>query len=102
MIIDKPENLGTHMCTLKPPCPRRTSVETKISEIADGIYRLSTFVPDTAPPAGFTFNQFLVLADEPLMFHTGLRKMFALNRDAVSRIIAPERLRWITYGHYEA
>jgi len=74
-------------------------VETKISEIADGIYRLSTYVPDIAPPAGFTFNQFLVLGDDPLMFHTGLRKMFPLNRDALSRIIAPERLRWIAFGH---
>jgi flavorubredoxin len=77
-------------------------METKISEIADGIYRLSTYVPDIAPPAGFTFNQFLVLGDEPLMFHTGLRKMFASNRDALKRIIAPERLRWIAFGHFEA
>jgi flavorubredoxin len=77
-------------------------METKIAEIADGIYRLSTHVPDLAPPAGFTFNQFLVLGDEPLMFHTGLRKMFALNRDALGRIVAPERLRWIAYGHFEA
>jgi len=77
-------------------------MQTKISEIADGIYRLSTYVPDIAPPAGFTFNQFLILGDEPLMFHTGLRKMFSLNRDAVSRLIAPERLRWIAYGHFEA
>jgi hypothetical protein len=61
-------------------------METKISEIADGIYRLSTFVPDIAPPAGFVFNQFLLFGDEPLMFHTGLRKMFPLNRDALSRI----------------
>jgi len=44
------------------------SMETKISEVADGIYRLSTYVPDIAPPAGFTYNQFLVLGDEPLMF----------------------------------
>lgn len=77
-------------------------METKISEITDGIYRLSTFVPDIAPPAGFTFNQFLVLGDEPLMFHTGLRKMFPLNRDALARIIPPEKLRWIAFGHYEA
>lgn len=77
-------------------------METRISEVADGIFRLSTFVPDIAPPAGFTFNQFLVLGDEPLMFHTGLRRMFALNRDALARIIAPERLRWIAYGHFEA
>jgi flavorubredoxin len=77
-------------------------METRINEIADGIFRLSTFVPDIAAPAGFTFNQFLVLGDEPLMFHTGLRKMFQLNRDAVSRLIPPERLRWIAFGHYEA
>ena len=59
-------------------------------------------MPDIAPPAGFAFNQFLILGDEPLMFHTGLRKMFALNRDGLSRIIPPERLRWIAYGHFEA
>jgi len=77
-------------------------MRTKIDEIADGIFRLSTFVPDIAPPAGFTFNQFLVLGDEPLMFHTGLRRMFALNSAALARIIPPERLRWIAYGHFEA
>ena len=77
-------------------------METRINEIADGIFRLSTFVPAIAPPTGFTFNQFLVLGDEPLMFHTGLRKMFPLNRDAVSRLIPPQRLRWIAYGHFEA
>jgi flavorubredoxin len=77
-------------------------VETKINEIADGIYRLSTFVPEIAPPAGFTFNQFLVLGDEPMLFHTGLRKMFPLVRDAVSRVMPVERLRWIGFGHFEA
>ena len=77
-------------------------METKISEITDGIFRLSTFVPDIGPPAGFTFNQFLVLGDEPLLFHTGLRKMFGLTHQAVSRIMPPDRLRWITFGHFEA
>lgn len=77
-------------------------METKIDEIASGIYRLSTFVPEIAPPAGFTFNQFLVLGDDPLLFHTGLRQMFPLVRAAVSRLVSPERLRWITFGHYEA
>jgi flavorubredoxin len=75
---------------------------TEVDEIADGIYRLSTFVPEIAPPAGFTFNQFLVLGDEPLLFHTGLRKMFPLTRDAVRRVIPAERLCWIAFGHYEA
>ena len=77
-------------------------MDTRTAEIADGIYRLSTFVPAIAPPAGFTFNQFLVLGDEPLLFHTGLRRMFPLVRDALARIIPPARLRWIAFGHYEA
>lgn len=77
-------------------------MDTRIDEIAEGIFRLSTFVPEIAPPAGFTFNQFLVLGDEPLLFHTGLRRMFPLVREAVGRIIPPERLRWIAFGHYEA
>lgn len=76
-------------------------METKIAEIADGIFRLSTFVPEISPQ-GFTFNQFVVMGDEPLMFHTGLRKMFALNRDALAKILPPEKLRWIGFGHFEA
>jgi flavorubredoxin len=77
-------------------------METRIDEIGDRIYRLSTYVPDIVPPAGFTFNQFLVLGDEPLLFHTGLRKMFPLVSGAVSRIMPVQDLRWITFGHYEA
>jgi len=77
-------------------------METKIAEIADGVFRLSTFVPDIAPPAGFTFNQFLVLGDEPLLFHTGLRKMFGLTHAALNRVVAPARLGWIAFGHFEA
>ena len=77
-------------------------METNVAEIAPGIYRLSTFVAEIAPPAGFTFNKFLVLGDEPLLFHTGLRRMFPQVRDALARVISPERLRWIAFGHYEA
>ena len=77
-------------------------METKIDEIADGIYRLSTWVADVAPPAGFTFSQFLIDADEPLLFHAGHRQMFPLISDAVARIRPVEDLRWITFGHVEA
>lgn len=77
-------------------------METKIYEIDAGIYRLSTHVPEIAPPAGFTFNQFLVLGDEPLLFHTGPKRMFPLVRDAVARLMKPQDLRWITFGHVEA
>src|SRR4051794_35870526 len=77
-------------------------METHIEEIADGIYRCSTFVPDIAPPAGFTFNQILIAADEPLLFHTGPRAMFPLVAEAVARVLPVERLRWIAFGHVEA
>jgi flavorubredoxin len=77
-------------------------VETRIDEIADGIFRLSTFVPEIAPPAGFTFNSFLIRANEPLLFHTSLRRMFPLLHGAVARLLPPEQLRWIAFGHYEA
>jgi flavorubredoxin len=77
-------------------------METKIDEIAAGIYRLSTFVPEVAAPAGLTFNQFLVLGEEPLLFHCGHRRMFPLISAAVARVLPPERLRWISFGHVEA
>jgi flavorubredoxin len=77
-------------------------MSTTVDEIADGIYRLSTWVPDIAPPAGFTFNQFLIDADEPLLFHTGPRLMFPLVTEAVGRILPVDRLRWIAFGHVES
>ena len=77
-------------------------VETKTDEIADGIYRISTFVPEIAPPAGFTFNHFLVVADDPLLFHCGLRAMFPSVSSAIAGILPVERLRWISFGHVEA
>jgi flavorubredoxin len=77
-------------------------MSTTVDEIANGIYRLSTWVPDIAPPAGFTFNQFLIDADEPLLFHTGPRLMFPLVYEAVGRILPVDRLRWIAFGHVES
>jgi flavorubredoxin len=78
------------------------AMETTVTEIADGIYRFSTYVPEIAPPAGFTFNQFLIKGDEPLLFHTGPRRMFPLVRAAMARVMDPAKLRWITFGHVEA
>jgi flavorubredoxin len=77
-------------------------MQTEIDEIADGIYRLSTHIADVAPPAGFTFNQFLVLGEEPLLFHCGMRGLFPLVSAAVGKLIPVDRLRWISFGHVEA
>lgn len=76
-------------------------METRINEIASGVYRLSTFIPDV-PPTGLSFNQFLVLGDEPLLFHTGMRGLFPVVRDAVAKVMPVEKLSWISFGHYEA
>jgi flavorubredoxin len=73
-------------------------METTTYEIADGIHRLSTYVPQ----ADLMFNQFLIDADEPLLFHTGPRQMFPLVSAAAARIVPLDRLRWITFGHYES
>lgn len=72
-------------------------METRVTEIADGIHQLATFV---GAPVGF--NQYLIAADEPLLFHTGLRQMFPLVSAGVSKVLPPETLRWVSFGHVEA
>ena len=76
-------------------------MNTTVHEIAPRIYRLSTCVPEAAP-GGFTFNQFLIDADEPMLFHTGPRRMFGDVSEALASLIPIERLRWIGFGHVES
>lgn len=76
-------------------------MQTNVDQIADHIYRISTCLPDIAP-GGFTFNQFLIEADEPLLYHTGMRALFPAVREAVDRVLPVERLRWIAFAHLEA
>jgi flavorubredoxin len=77
-------------------------MDTRLDEIADGIYRVSTFFPTPVAPHGLTINQFVVLADEPLLFHTGMRAMFPELVASVRRVVPVERLRWVSFGHVEA
>lgn len=77
-------------------------MEARVSEIAAGVYRISTWVPEVAPPAGFTFNQFLVDGDEPMLFHCGQRMLFPLVSHAVASVMPLHQLRWISFGHVEA
>jgi flavorubredoxin len=76
-------------------------MQTNIHEVAEGVYRLSTVIPEVAP-GGFTFNQYLLAGDEPLLFHTGARQLFPLVTDAVAKVIDVGRLRWISFGHVES
>lgn len=73
---------------------------TNVHEIANGIYRINT--PLDIPGGAFSFNQYLVVDEEPLLFHTGPRRLFPLVREAVASVLPPERLRWISFSHVEA
>ncbi|WP_455208667.1 MBL fold metallo-hydrolase [Kaarinaea lacus] len=74
---------------------------TNVHEVSDGIYRINTPVVFEGG-MGFSFNQYLINDDEPLLFHTGPRKMFPLVREAVASIIPVEHLRYIAFSHVEA
>lgn len=73
-------------------------MDTRIDEIAPDIFRLSTYIE----PADFTFNQYLIRADQPLLFHCGMRGLFPLVSAAAARVLPLATLRWISYGHHEA
>ena len=75
---------------------------TRIDEIANGIYRISTSVPPAVIPGGFTFNQYLIADEAPLLYHTGPRKMFPLVHDAIASVMPVDSLRYIGFSHYES
>jgi len=73
---------------------------TNVQEIAEGIYRINT--PLSLVPGGFSFNQYLILDEEPLLFHTGLRRMFPVVREAIERLLPIPRLRHVAFSHFES
>jgi len=72
---------------------------TRVDEVAAGIYRVSTQLD--VIPGGFTFNSYLVVDDEPLLFHTGYRKLFPVIAEAIGKVMPVEKLRWIGGSHFE-
>jgi flavorubredoxin len=75
---------------------------TLVDEIEDGIFRISTALPPAVLPGGFTFNQFLVLDEEPLLYHTGPRATFPAVRAAIEQVLPLPRLRHVAFSHFEA
>ena len=73
-------------------------MQARVTEVADGIHQLTTVIPE-APVA---FNQYLIAADEPLLFHTGMRRLFPLVSAGVSTVLPAESVRWVSFGHVEA
>lgn len=79
-------------------CAGGVVMETLVDEIGTDIYRLSTYVER----ANLVFNQYLLVAEEPLLFHCGARQLFPMVRSAVERVIPAESLRWVSFGHVES
>ena len=75
---------------------------TRIDAVADGLFRISTAMPPEAAPGGFTFNQYLLVDDAPLLFHTGLRGLFPAVREAIASVLPVAALRYIAFCHVEA
>lgn len=78
-----------------------TQSGTNVQEIADGIYRINTPVP-LPGGLGFNFNQYLIVDDAPMLFHTGLRGLFPLVSEAVGAVLPIERLKYVGLSHFEA
>jgi flavorubredoxin len=79
-----------------------TQSGTNVHEVADGIFRINTPVVLPGDAGGFSFNQYLIVDDEPLLFHTGLRQLFPLVREAMAHVMPVERLRHVAFSHVEA
>jgi flavorubredoxin len=78
-----------------------SGLETTVDEIADGVFRFSTWLPGITAH-GFTFNQFLLTGEQPFLFHCGMRQLFPQVSAAIGKIIQLEQLRWISFAHVEA
>lgn len=76
--------------------------QASIHEIAPDTYRISVALPPSVFPGGFSFNQYMVIDEQPLLFHTGPRKMFALVREQIQKVMPVSDLRYIAFSHYEA
>jgi flavorubredoxin len=76
-------------------------MKTSIHEVGDQIYRISVELPPEALPGGFTFNQYLILDDEPLLFHTGPRPFFSFVKGEIEKVVPVSRLKYLAFSHYE-
>jgi flavorubredoxin len=75
---------------------------TNVQEVADGIFRINTPVAIPGGPGAFNFNQYLIVDEAPMLFHTGQRKLFPLVREAIDAVMPVEKLRYLGLSHFEA
>jgi flavorubredoxin len=78
------------------------SPQASISEIGPDTFRISVAMPPSIVPGGFSFNQYLVRDEQPLLFHTGPKKLFGLVSEQIAKVMPVAKLRYIAFSHYEA
>lgn len=79
-----------------------TQSRTNIQEIADGIYRINTPISVSGGPGHFSFNQYLIMDEAPMLFHTGMRQLFPLVQEAISAVIPVQSLKYVGLSHFES
>jgi len=79
-----------------------TQSRTNIQEIADGIYRINTPIQMSGGPGHFSFNQYLIVDDAPMLFHTGMRQLFPLVQEAIGAVIPLQSLKYVALSHFES
>lgn len=85
-----------------PPKITNQASGTNVAEVGPSLYRISTPIQMADGPGSFSFNQYLYVDEEPLLYHTGPRRMFPLVREAMASVMPPEKLRWVAFSHVEA
>src|SRR6478672_13072743 len=104
---EKAYQSNRHSGAATPNCLRKRRTQmitnqetgTRVDEVADGIYRICT--PLDVIPGGFTFNSYLIADDDPVLFHTGYRKLFPITLEAIRKVLPVKKLRWIGGSHFE-
>jgi len=72
-----------------------------IHEITADTYRINIGMPDMIP-GGFSFNQYLVVDEKPLLFHTGPRKLFPIICQQIETVLPVSSLRYLAFSHVES
>ena len=73
-------------------------IDVEISEIKDGIYRISGLVD----MYGITFNQFLIDDERPMLIHTGPIGMYKKIEAKVKEVIPLQKLAYVSFLHFES
>jgi flavorubredoxin len=86
---------------MPPPQSRDTfpvTMQTRIDPVGEDTYRIATF----DPTYNISFNQFLIVDEQPALIHTGTYQAYDSVRAAIAQVIDPKKLAYVVIPHFEA